>query len=174
MLSGKVCFQFTCFASNDHVSQQWNEVVAIILEYNNSPNATRIVAFQTWPGTLPKCFIVNGNYHLTLVKMHLLKFSTFSQLSSMCLIYIVCSFQACWTPSWVKFYFKWWSMWFKIRWNILLNEQPHDTSLVQLCDQIYHVYQIVNDMWVCYLYFSETKKPLHFSNITYMTKLINQ
>ena len=45
---------------------------------------------------------------------------------------------------------------------ILLNEQPHDISLVELHDQICHVYWTMNDVSVCY-YFSEIKKP-HFSN----------
>ena len=62
-------------------------------------------------------------------------------------------------------------------WNqmkcILLNERPRDISLVQFRDQICHVYQMVNDVSVCYLHFSETKKhTLLF--IQHITKSINQ
>ena len=56
---------------------------------------------------------------------------------------------------------------------ILLNERPRDISLVYLRDQICHVYQIVDDVSVCYLHFSETKKPTLLF-IQHITKSINQ
>ena len=56
---------------------------------------------------------------------------------------------------------------------IVLNERPRNISLDQLRDLICLVYQTVNDVSVCYLHFSEMKKPTPLFK-QHMTKAINQ
>ena len=83
---------------------------------------------------------------------HLLEFSTFSRLPSVCFSYIV-AFKHVGHQAGLNFIHKVQNQ-MKC---ILLNEQPRDISLVRLHDQICCVYQTMNDVSVCH-YFSETKK----------------
>ena len=139
------------------------------------PITRRIVAILTQPSM--ECmltqvlYIANANYQW---HQHKDAFALIFYLFTIAFYALewYCIFQACWTWNWVKIY---WIMFHVLQNQMqrILNGLPRDISVVQLRDLICRVYQSMNDVTVCYLHFSQTKKSTPLSK-QHMTKSINQ